>query len=486
MEADWHDQHRQDGLIAVSVVMVTMAAIFVVLRCISRFILIRNPGPDDYLIILAMLLTIGYLINIFILRNNHIGFPIAYLTPENMVTFIKATLAIQVMYYVNICCIKTSILFTYLRFAVTNTFRKICLGTIILHAVFFLVCFVVTLAQCQPLSKMWDITKTADGTCIDTTAFFYFTSAFNILTDIWILVLPIKTLRSINRPTREKYALFLIFGVGTFAAGASIVRLHTIYTYTLSQDPFRDGILVNQWSVIEVTIAISCASVSALKPVFSSRQRRMSRRAVALHSSSGGGGGGGSGFTGRTGTVTGGTGQQEDGHHDENRKSWREQQQAQPWHVRLMASRDYYPAGRDSERERDVGEKDKDEGLGLGQQQRQAMSNSDDMTSSSAGEDQVTPMTVMGQRAQAQMVDMGFPLQRPRLGALHTRGGQGVPMGSGIPEPEPVHVRSQTGTSTDTSSMIIFSPLPQRGTGGIGSAEEGGLSSSGSFLVLQR
>ncbi|KAM7193121.1 hypothetical protein V8F33_007993 [Rhypophila sp. PSN 637] len=472
MEADWHDQHRQDGLIAVSVVMVTVAAIFVVLRCISRFILIRNPGPDDYLIILAMLLTIGYLINIFILRNNHIGFPIAYLTPENMVTFIKATLAIQVMYYVNICCIKTSILFTYLRFAVTNTFRKICLGTIILHAVFFLVCFVVTLAQCQPLSKMWDITKTADGTCINTTAFFYFTSAFNILTDIWILVLPIKTLRSINRPTREKYALFLIFGVGTFAAGASIVRLHTIYTYTLSQDPFRDGILVNQWSVIEVTIAISCASVSALKPVFSSRQRRMSRRAVALHSSSGGGG---SGFT-RTGTVTG-TG------HDENRKSWREQQQAQPWHVRLMASRDYYPAGRDPER--DAGEKDKDEGLGVQQRQASQVTSNSDVTSNSAGEDQVTPMTVMGQRAQAQMVDMGFPLQRPRLGALHSRR-QGVPMGSGIPEPEPVHVRSQTGTSTDTSSMIIFSPLPQRGPGGIGSAEEGGLSSSGSFLVLQR
>jgi hypothetical protein len=29
-------------------------ALFVILRCISRFVLIRNPGPDDYLIVGAM------------------------------------------------------------------------------------------------------------------------------------------------------------------------------------------------------------------------------------------------------------------------------------------------------------------------------------------------------------------------------------------------------------------------------------------------
>lgn len=157
---------------------------------------------------------------------------------------------------------------------------------------------------------MWDFTGAVEGTCINTTAFFYceylfhpfpfpfvapslsnplipssiltpptVTSGFNILTDLWILLLPISTLRGINRPTREKIALFLIFGVGTFAAVASIVRLHTIYTYTLADDPFHEGIKVNLWSVIELTIAISCASVSALKPIFSGRQRKLTRGA---------------------------------------------------------------------------------------------------------------------------------------------------------------------------------------------------------------
>lgn len=116
LSSDWEDRKRQDGLIATAVVMAVMAGIFVILRCISRFILIRNSGKDDYLIIGAMILIIGYVIDLFIMKQNHIGYPMTLLTPENMTSMIKTTLAIQLMYYAIVCCIKTSILFTYLRF----------------------------------------------------------------------------------------------------------------------------------------------------------------------------------------------------------------------------------------------------------------------------------------------------------------------------------------------------------------------------------
>lgn len=100
------------------------------------------------------------------------------------------------------------------------------------------------------------------------------TSGFNIVTDIWILVLPIKTLMGILRPRKEKIALTVIFGVGAFATITSIIRLHTIYTYTLAEDLFRESILVNIWSVLEINIGIVCASVPALKPLFTPRALR--------------------------------------------------------------------------------------------------------------------------------------------------------------------------------------------------------------------
>ena len=69
-----------------------------------------------------------------------------------------------------------------------------------------------------------------------------------------------------------------------------------------------------------------------------------------------------------------------------------------------------------------------------------------------------------------------YTVQRPRLVAL-----QGGGAGGGFPGPEPVN------TGTSDGSMIVFTPLPARtGIGNGGGGEEGGLSSSGSFLVLQK
>ncbi len=174
--------------------------------------------------------TIGYVITLFILKDNHLGFPMAILNMDNMVNFLKvsvgqpeadswrilltptnhqATLAIQVMYYCNIFCIKVSIVLTYLRFgensftlsvvksaifvltvhaAVSKTFRTLCYATIGIHAVFFVICVAVTLAQCQPLHKMWDFVGAVEGKCINGTAFFYCRSTY-----------PYSTLRATSR-----------------------------------------------------------------------------------------------------------------------------------------------------------------------------------------------------------------------------------------------------------------------------------------------
>lgn len=273
-------RRRQDELLITSVVLVVLSGLIVVMRCLSRFILIRNPGSDDFLMIGALVLTIAYLVNLFIGKSYHFGFPMQMLSLDDMVNIMKGTLVIECLYYGIIFCVKTSICFTYLRFALSKTFRWLCIGTIVLHSVFFAVCITVTLLQCQPLHKMWDLTGMIQGKCINSTAFFYSTSGFNIVTDIWILLIPVPTLRAINRPGREKVALMLIFGVGALATAASIARLHTIVQYTEAADPFRDALNINLWSMIEATIAISCASVSALKPVFSRRLRARTRIAA--------------------------------------------------------------------------------------------------------------------------------------------------------------------------------------------------------------
>lgn len=58
------------------------------------------------------------------------------------------------------------------------------------------------------------------------------TSALNIVLDIWILVLPLQVLLSIQRPGREKTALLAIFALGGFSCIASIARLYSVRIFT--------------------------------------------------------------------------------------------------------------------------------------------------------------------------------------------------------------------------------------------------------------
>lgn len=137
------DQQRQDGLVYVAIVMTTVSsksstrsmipnqemfpltahpALVVLTRCVVRFILIRNPGRDDYSILVALTFTIGYMLEILILKANHTGFPSSTITMDMAVRQLKTTLAIEATYYMIVGAIKASIVDLYLRFGMSPQF----------------------------------------------------------------------------------------------------------------------------------------------------------------------------------------------------------------------------------------------------------------------------------------------------------------------------------------------------------------------------
>src|SRR4051812_24250888 len=85
-DADYEDQRRLKELLITSCVLTTLSFIVVVLRCVSRFVLIRNPKADDYFIMGGMVLTIAYITDLFIAGYEHyIGFPAYMITLDDMV-----------------------------------------------------------------------------------------------------------------------------------------------------------------------------------------------------------------------------------------------------------------------------------------------------------------------------------------------------------------------------------------------------------------
>lgn len=66
---------------------------------------------------------------------------------------------------------------------------------------------------CIPVYKLW--TPGVEGTCIDFPAFYYGIQIPNIITDIFIVVIPIREIFGLGFTKMQKYSLVAIFGIAT-------------------------------------------------------------------------------------------------------------------------------------------------------------------------------------------------------------------------------------------------------------------------------
>ncbi|KAL1598758.1 hypothetical protein SLS60_007900 [Paraconiothyrium brasiliense] len=201
---------------------------------------------------------------------------------EQSVESSKLGLAVIAVYKTIVTLIKASILMIYLRLSVTKTFEWLCKGSIYLLFTYQAIVILIIPLECIPLRKMWDFTGTVPGRCIDTATFYYFTSAFHIFMDIWILLLPYKLIFSIPRPTREKWAVYAVFGLGAFSTICAVIRFYFLVVALHSMDPYYDSLGVNVWSIIEVNVGIICASMPTLRPLLSRAQRTRTRQALKI------------------------------------------------------------------------------------------------------------------------------------------------------------------------------------------------------------
>jgi hypothetical protein len=66
--------------------------------------------------------------------------------------------------------------------------------------------------QCDPIARAWN--KELPGHCINSVVYFRAIASTNLITDVFILVLPVPIVWELNRPIGERAALIAIFGLG--------------------------------------------------------------------------------------------------------------------------------------------------------------------------------------------------------------------------------------------------------------------------------
>ena len=130
---------------------------------------------------------------------------------------------------------------------------------------------------CSPVKTYWDIK--VDGKCMNAEHHFWSTSIVGIVIDWAIWVLPMPIVRQLNLPKRQKWGLWVVFGLGGFVCAVSILRL------TLVHQAIQEGKITSKPVCCVLLIVLSFDRIWNLRSgvVYHRAQRSYRLRLAARH-----------------------------------------------------------------------------------------------------------------------------------------------------------------------------------------------------------
>ncbi|KAF2123975.1 hypothetical protein P153DRAFT_142057 [Dothidotthia symphoricarpi CBS 119687] len=281
--------NRPETILGVTITFMLIAAIAISLRLWVRF-RDRTWGWDDIFLGLAVISNTTGDILVCMMTNGSLGLHFWTLDSALIISYFKDVYISNVIYCSSATLIKLAILFQYLRLfaetaASTNTSqyrlaRRIIISTIVLTILWGGSFVVIAIFPCHPIEKNWNIYL--EGSCFgfgskDALVFFptYAAhSASNMALDVLILLLPIPFLKVLRLAGKRRAGLITLFILGTVVVAVSIGRVISLVMTRAGTFPTIDmtyhTTIIYLFTVLEINIAILCASVPVFWPILTS------------------------------------------------------------------------------------------------------------------------------------------------------------------------------------------------------------------------
>ncbi|KAF2807090.1 uncharacterized protein BDZ99DRAFT_73700 [Mytilinidion resinicola] len=253
---------RETVAIATAVVLLAVSTTFVCFRLAIRFFMVRAPGKDDLFCFVAMVFNVLETISMFYEIKFGGGKHIWQLSPDDIRSQLLAVFISQPPYILCLAFVKFSILCQYRR-VFSSFVRRICLAMQVFVGVFTIVfCFLFAF-QCTPVKGFWDVN--ARQHCYDLGTVQFIFVGMNVATDLVLLAIPMPIFRSMKLRKAEKRSLIIIFALGGFSAVTCLLRIPYIILSTKSLDSTYQSYGLIIWSRVELSVAIFCACLPALR-----------------------------------------------------------------------------------------------------------------------------------------------------------------------------------------------------------------------------
>ncbi|KAH5989171.1 hypothetical protein HBI84_187620 [Parastagonospora nodorum] len=186
---------------------------------------------------------------------------------STLAIMLKLVFTQSLLYHLSIALVKTAFTLQYLRlFSLIRPITICCyiLFGCIIGAAAWGIFGVIFL--CKPIHTYWNLR--VNGTCMDAETHFFSTSLIGIVLDWAIWILPIPVVGRLKLPRRQKWGLMCVFGLGGMVCVVSVLRLVLVWCYAHEGRVTKSGTFALMWSTLELNVAIICASLLVMKPLF--------------------------------------------------------------------------------------------------------------------------------------------------------------------------------------------------------------------------
>ncbi|KAH8426472.1 uncharacterized protein LDX57_004209 [Aspergillus melleus] len=267
----WMKAHIDDSLvpdiIACCAVCAAASVIVLALRIWSRLQTRRQLVLSDYMVICSVVFFIAFC-TVFALSTRYGAGRHAILTTDPADIRMLAILNIlnPILYGMATAFVKWSILALYLTIFPQKLFQYWVQFLVLINTLNAIAIVLVSCLQCRPLQALWN--PAVGGTCIDFSNFSLFNTSFNFVLDLVILLSPLRLVTKLNLSRRKKILLSLNFALGGGACVVAAIRLPYARRVGGTSNPSWDMIPGGLLCVVEVTVALLCASLPIYRPLF--------------------------------------------------------------------------------------------------------------------------------------------------------------------------------------------------------------------------
>lgn len=122
---------------------------------------------------------------------------------------------IQIWYGPAAACTKSAILLLYLRVFSPRRWDKFDIavrGLMFITCAFYFAISVAKICQCLPRARIWD--TSVPGHCVSLPALLQASGLFNIISDVGMLLVPLKGVWNLRMGGKRKVGIYAVFTVG--------------------------------------------------------------------------------------------------------------------------------------------------------------------------------------------------------------------------------------------------------------------------------